>query len=860
MNFPQKTILVSLLLLFAVSCGGGGGGGGSSSSATVIRAGGTITAAASSAVDSDVNDINAPYLSNDAFGFAQSIPNPVTLGGYVNRPNTGATGRSYLSGDTDDYFTATLVTDQVITLLIGNNQTANLDLYLYNSGQTLISSSTGTGQTESITVPADGSYFILVHVDSGYSNYVLSIGQSAALAGAETALDPYADFVPGEIIVRFKDHAFSFGSMAEAGAAPSQGLIKKAGSRGNVELMDLGNEDNRQRIFDHLGISIGAGKTARALLVGDERSRLKLDTISVIEALRKRSDVLYAEPNYIRYASLVPDDTYYSLQWHYSLINLPQAWGITTGISSVIVAVIDTGVLLSHPDLLGQFVSGYDFISSAANALDGDGIDSDPDDPGDEGAGGSSFHGTHVAGTVAAATDNAKGVAGIAWGIKIMPVRVLGKLGGTSYDLMQSIKFASGIANDSGTLPAQTADIINLSLGGGSYSQAEQDVITQARSTGVIIIAAAGNSNSSSPSYPAAYDGVVSVSAVDMEKNRSYYSNYGSTIDIAAPGGDLRVDTNGDGYYDGVLSTLGDDSSGSIKFIYAFYQGTSMAAPHVAGVAALMKSERAGLTPAEFDTWLEDGDLTEDIGTTGRDDDFGFGLIDAHKALIKAGGAPASPLLAVNPSSLNFGSSGTSSTLSATNGGGGTLTLSAPTDDVSWLTVSASVVDADNLGTYAVTVIRSGLADGTYTATITFTSSANTVTVPVIIQVSTDASAADAGYHYVLLLDPQTYDTKYQFSVGADNAAYSYLFSSITSGEYIIMAGSDLNNNNVICDPGEACGAYRTLNDPTTVNVNGDFSGLDFSSGSNLIFEGAFQPGSTGAYGVLHDRVIRRIR
>ncbi len=335
-----------------------------------------------------------------------------------------------------------------------------------------------------------------------------------------------------------------------------------------------------------------------------DESRRKLETLRLIKQLNANPDVEYAEPNYIRRPLFTPSDPYYQYQLHYPQIRLPQAWDITTGAASVIVAVVDTGVFLAHQDLAGQLVSGYDFISDGANANDGDGIDSNPDDPGDSTVGNSSWHGTHVAGTIAATSNNSIGVAGIAPGARIMPLRALGKQGGTDYDIDQALRFAAGLLNDSMTVPTQAADIINLSIGGAGFSQIVQDLYNDLHSQGIIVVAAAGNENSSVPSYPATYDNVVSVSAVDYQNQRAPYSNFGTSVDVAAPGGDASVDRDGNGYPDGVMSTLVDDSTGTRANSYAFYQGTSMAAPHVAGVAALMKSVNPALTASDFDAFL----------------------------------------------------------------------------------------------------------------------------------------------------------------------------------------------------------------------------------------------------------------
>jgi serine protease len=591
------------------------------------------------------------------------------------------------------------------------------------------------------------------------------------------------------------------------------------------------NSQNRQQVFAFLDIQ-AAELNRRLYRTEDETTQLKLDTLRVIQALKTKPGIRYAEPNYIRQALFVPNDTYYGRQWHYPLINLPQAWDITRGSTEVVVAVVDTGILSSHPDIDSlRLTDGYDFISDPSIARDGDGIDPDPEDPGDDMQGGSSFHGTHVAGTVAAATDNSTGVAGVAPNVRIMPLRVLGKGGGTSADIIQALEYAAGLANDSGTLPGRKADIINMSLGGPSRSQAEQEVITAVRGKGIVIVAAAGNSASSLPSYPAAYDGVVSVSAVDAAKNLAPYSNFDDSIDAAAPGGNLSKDVNNDGYGDGVLSTSGDDSSGVISSTYSFSNGTSMAAPHMAGVVALMKSVYPMLKPAEVDALLAGGHITQDLGAPGRDNEFGYGLIDAYLAVaaVQKGIIPSA--LIVSPPSLNFKASLDGLSITAeTIGTDSDIFLQSAQSDADWLSISPDVVDDDGFGAYTVSVDRTGLPDGPYYGTLFFDSNQNDVEIPVSMQVGNTAVAGDSGYHYILLLDAATFEWVDQLEVGAIDGRYPFTFRNLPAGEYVVFAGTDSDNDYVIGDAGEAFGAYISLDQPRVITLRDPVSEINFTT------------------------------
>ena len=346
-------------------------------------------------------------------------------------------------------------------------------------------------------------------------------------------------------------------------------------------------------------------------------------------------NVEYVEVDQLMRATLTPNDQRLSEQWGFGTsnasINVRPAWDKATG-TGVVVAVIDTGIT-NHPDLNANILPGYDFISDAATARDGGGRDNNPNDEGDWyaanecGAGypasNSSWHGTHVAGTVAAVTNNTTGVAGTAFNAKVVPVRVLGKCGGYTSDIADAIVWASGGTVSGVPANANPAEVINMSLGGsGSCSTTYQNAINGAVSRGTTVVVAAGNSNTNvSSAVPANCPNVIAVAATNSAGARASFSNYGTGIDVSAPGASI-------------LSTLNTGTTTPGSASYASYNGTSMAAPHVAGVVALMQSVApTALTPAQVETILKNTARALPGSCSGG---CGAGIVDADAAVVAA--------------------------------------------------------------------------------------------------------------------------------------------------------------------------------------------------------------------------------
>ncbi|MDX2679832.1 S8 family peptidase [Streptomyces soliscabiei] len=388
------------------------------------------------------------------------------------------------------------------------------------------------------------------------------------------------------------------------------------------------------------------GTGAALVDLGDDLT--KADVADVVARYQADPQVAYVVPDRLNRPKADPNDTEYAKQWDLfestAGMNVPGAWATSTG-TGVTVAVIDTGYV-AHSDLAANIVGGYDFIADTAVSVDGGGRDSNPADPGDYyaanecGSGipasNSSWHGTHVAGTIAAVTNNNKGVAGIAYGAKISPVRVLGKCGGYDSDIIDAITWASGGSVSGVPANSNVAKVINMSLGGdGACTSATQSAITAAVNRGTTVVVAAGNENDNVANHsPGNCNNVISVAATNRTGAKASYSNYGSLVDISAPGGQTSTGTA-----NGILSTLNSGTKTPSSESYAYYQGTSMATPHIAGLVALMKSANSSLTPAQIETAIKNNARALPGSCSGG---CGAGLADAARTVQAVSGSGGS--------------------------------------------------------------------------------------------------------------------------------------------------------------------------------------------------------------------------
>jgi serine protease len=451
-----------------------------------------------------------------------------------------------------------------------------------------------------------------------------------------------------------------------------------------------------------------------------------------------------------------------------------------------------------------------------------------------------------VAGTIAALV-NGRGGAGVAFNSKLVPVRVLGEGGtGTLADLLEAMKWVVGMGSG-----APQADIVNLSLGGlpcndpavssTGFGSLQSYITIGAKNRNMLFVAAAGNSATSDPSCPARLDNVLSVSATDGAGKLASYSNYGPTIDLAAPGGDASRGSSGNSQGDLVSSTSAAVVDGKLTEVYLGLQGTSMAAPHVSGVLALMKAAQPSLNYDQVRGYLNSGALTAPPCSPpcSRTDDLGFGLLDGGKAMqaVLSGSAPE--LITASPAVVSLAAEASqvdTRTITITPLGSHGATIESISSSASWFSTTLDTSLPSGIAAQGSMVIKLELNAGDISPGISYrdslditystgTETSAVLTVPVIGQQITDRQARDAGRHFILLVNPdlngeedtfatvaQTIavakDGQYQFAFVPDDGVEPQYLNEVPPGRYILVAGTDLDNDGLICHAGEACAEY----------------------------------------------------
>lgn len=824
-------------------------------------------------IDSDINDPQALKRSNNTASSAQFLTWPFSVGGFVALPGAAIPGAVSSTGDLKDIYRVRLSAGQSVVLEIdqglGNE---DLDLYLLTLDETLVDSSVEpkTEAREVVSAPNDGDYLVRVEAYSGAAKYLL-ISDSTTTAKTTGGSSLSKEFQLNHALTSLTEKAKQ---QLKASSSEAEQRLEGGESTGPLWVFDESPEGSSTTSFlrprsvtqaQVVGedtssvfslVIRSSGGNPDSIRFRDAQQRQKFETLWAIKVLGQQESFKFVEPNFVISAQAVPDDPDYVRQrWHYDLIQLPGAWDAFIGSDEVVVAVIDSGVS-RHPDLTDNLLSGFDFVSEDPFG-DGNGRDSDPSDPGivRQGTSLRSSHGTHVAGTIAARGGNKIGGSGVAWRTKILPVRALGGTGsGSLLDILAAMRYAAGLGP---TQPPRKAAIINLSLGSDTQEcpQAYQQVIDEVRAAGVVVVAAAGNSSLNFVGSPANCRGVIAVSALGPQKLLSSYSNYGSLIDVAAPGGDFSSS---------VYSTdIRRENDGPIVFNYSTKSGTSMATPHVAGVLALMKGLNPALTPENFDALLASGAITDDIGVAGFDEFYGRGIVNSIRAVTAAKSPPpvTQPLdVVLSPGRMDFGSIVDQISVTVTVTGDLTglsrFDLFGPT---SWLSlVSVARLDLRNL-LYTFAVKRDALPTGVITSSVVFeavvTSGNKRFSVPVSVTKNPTSYFGNGGSQYALLWDPIRRLNVGQVSLSATGPSARARILADEPGDYWLIVGADLDNDFFICGLGEPCAAYPLTSGLwQTLPVRGALTGyrvestfarrLDAAGAASVMLQ---QPGGRGS-------------
>ena len=792
-------------------------------------------------IDGDVPDIiDYPPVTNNDSSSAQIILNPTDVIGHIG-DNTetvvvlGDDGfcledpnnlgfcltEEVQNIDPEDWFKFTGAPNLLLTLSIEGlifeqdgsfycctTDDLDADLLIYNEDGSLASftyTSNSTSTYKQIVIPSSGTYYAVVKAVEGHTKYVLTLGSN--VTGVSTLLSPENNYALERFIsyIPFGPDFNSTNNSNEPlytdGSLDTKFIKFEESQNKGLSIFNFNLEDEFKSIFND-----------NYLLDSKNISQVTyLKHWKVLQHYREKYPSLNLELDF-KEKALFTNDPNWDYQWGLQQIGLESVLAtIGSNVKDIAVAVLDTGspAVTSTAYATSAFASGgYDFVP-AENGGDGDGIDNDPTDS----LAGVDSHGTHVATTISALNDG-QNING--FGIQTVPIRVLGA-DGTGYvsDIIQGLLYAGGLSNISGEVYSGDVPIkvINMSLGSvrSSCSNSYQQAINDIYSRGITLVAASGNDAQEYPGsygYPASCNNVISVGALDVVQQRSYYSTYNDQVDIAAPGGDLTADINADGYRDGILAFETNEDLG-------FLQGTSMASPHVAGAIAVLYALVPNLQPFQIDGLLADGHLTDDIGDTGKDDEYGFGALNLQKAVNRIIDDEGLDFTygTIDINSLNFGLDVDSYQFNVNKIGDGELSVSElETNIPSAISINEVNVDSDGFGSYSVSVDRSSLPDGLYQGNIQVTfSNENSASFSVSFQVGADRERIYIPSVYIAL-----YNDDGDFVLGGSlemtDGVINFIANDVPLDNYYF--GFSTTIDRFIFDPAEFLNYYPDASSP----------------------------------------------
>ena len=702
---------------------------------------GTLYSNRYTVVDGDVqNTLKYTVRDNNSLSNAQVLQNPTDVIGHIgdntvdivivengfcfDNDNDGACDTQTVENfDTEDWYKVTAAPNLTVTLqnegLIYEDLPDNpgsfycceydsmdLDLLLYNEDGSLANYSytdSSTSTRKIIALPDSGTFYAVVKANSGHAKYVLTFGSNVEGASAayfnpndNFAKDRFISYIPfGPEFVSNGNETYPIDIYPDSDIA-TKFIQSDQDDRKGLRRFNLSVESEFKRLFGESHLDN----------IQDNREQVEyLKHWKVLQHYKELHPRLNLELDLKAKLTNFTRDPRWNLQWNLQQIGLETALtAIGQGTKDVAVAVLDGGGPLadSTADSTSAFLpGGFDFVD----------FDNDPTDPQSS----SGSHGTHVGSTIAALNDgnNING-----FGIGVVSMRVMGTSGtGFTSDIIQGLLFAGGLPNSTGSVYQGTTPIkaMNLSLGstGGGCSSSYQGVFNDLYDRNISVVSSSGNAAQEAPGaygYPASCENVISVGATAATGLRAYYSTYNDAVDIAAPGGDVGADVNADGYSDGVLAF---DSNEDL----AFYQGTSMASPHVAGAIGILYALVPELLASQVDALIIDGHLVDDIGPEGKDDDYGYGLLNINKAVARIIDEEGLDFTygSINPGTANLGLEFNSYDITVTKVGDGELSVASITNDLpSAVTISEIDVDESGFGTYRLTFDRSSLPDGLY--------------------------------------------------------------------------------------------------------------------------------------------------